>query len=246
MRTEALIREVKHAWQGFALPGGFSSMLSILPLTIRVALRVFPRTLMRAWGFLRGQQVLAWREMRCRSHFIGGLWSGRTVHLQGLDDESVAYSVGLGKNLSFELALIRRTGCEVHAFESDPEVVEWIQEQEDLPAQFHFHPWKISDALQAEHCQEECPSARTLDATLQLLGHHRPSLLKMDATDRDCEVLEAMLREEAPFAQLIIAFRRMRERRQKVRKLLNWLWADGFRVYSIDSGGCEFGLRRMA
>ena len=53
-----------------------------------------------------------------------------------LDSESVIYSFGVGYDIGFELGLIRRLGCEVHAFDPDSR-----EELAGLPAGRYLKAW---------------------------------------------------------------------------------------------------------
>ena len=60
-----------------------------------------------------------------------------------IDSHSVIYSFGVGYDIGFELGLIRRLGCEVHAFDPTPLSIEWVARQ-GTPPRFHFHPFGIA------------------------------------------------------------------------------------------------------
>ena len=60
-----------------------------------------------------------------------------------LGSHSVIYSFGVGYDIGFELGLIRRLGCEVHAFDPTPLSIEWVARR-GTPPQFRFHPFGIA------------------------------------------------------------------------------------------------------
>lgn len=60
-----------------------------------------------------------------------------------LDEDSVAYSLGVGDSIDFDLDIIEKTALAVHAFDPTPYAMEWVQRQ-TLPVQFVFHPWAAS------------------------------------------------------------------------------------------------------
>src|SRR5262245_52121017 len=63
-----------------------------------------------------------------------GVW---VVASEGLGPKSVVWSVGVGDNIAWDLALIERFGCAVDAFDPTPRAREWLAPQE-LPARFRF------------------------------------------------------------------------------------------------------------
>ena len=70
--------------------------------------------------------------------FLGSWYGGWTIPVGALTRTSIVYSFGLGEDVSFDLALIERFGCVVHAFDPTPVAVGWLQTQ-SLPPQFVHH-----------------------------------------------------------------------------------------------------------
>lgn len=70
---------------------------------------------------------------------------GWLYHPDVLDSGSIVYSLGIGKDIEFDLALIERFGLELHAYDPTPSTVEWISGVE-LPVGFHFHPCAVTAA----------------------------------------------------------------------------------------------------
>ena len=63
-----------------------------------------------------------------------GAWS---ICPTGLGSDSIIYSVGIGTDISFDLALIERYGVTVHAFDPTPRSIAWLETQ-SLPARFKW------------------------------------------------------------------------------------------------------------
>lgn len=57
--------------------------------------------------------------------------------------DGIAYSFGVGANVSWDVAMIEQFGVEVHAFDPTPESIAWVARQQ-LPAKFHFHDYGIA------------------------------------------------------------------------------------------------------
>ena len=158
---------------------------------------------------------------------IGSDYGGWTIDPTRLGPDSIVYAVGVGEDVTFDLGLIERIGCEVHAFDPTPIAVNWIARQ-DLPAGFHFHPI----GLGAEDCEAlfqvppvdgfhsyslaadpkaevrgtvECP-IRRLTTIMHDLGHDRLDLLKMDIEGFEYPVVDDLVDSGIRPGQLLIEF----------------------------------------
>ena len=58
---------------------------------------------------------------------------------QGIDQDSIVYSLGVGEDIAFDLFIIDRFGAEVHAFDPTPSSIKMLSKM-SLPDRFHFHP----------------------------------------------------------------------------------------------------------
>src|SRR5438128_8046789 len=82
----------------------------------------------------RGRQELAVRRLRRRLEIASrndlvsfGLAYGRWTVPATLDEQSVAYLAGIGRDITFDLSLIARFGCTVHAFDPVPESIDFAR-----------------------------------------------------------------------------------------------------------------------
>lgn len=146
----------------------------------------------------------------------------------GIGPASVVYSFGVGTNVAWDLAMIERFGCTIHAFDPTPRSVRWVRTQH-LPPQFVFHDLGIAnvdgekafypprratstnyspiDRGQSFDGKEvvKAPVAR-LQTIMRRLGHDHIDLLKMDIEGGEYNVIDDMLACNLDVRQFIVEF----------------------------------------
>jgi FkbM family methyltransferase len=157
---------------------------------------------------------------------IGSDYGDYALDPSGIQQDSIVYSLGVGEDISWDLALIQRYGVTVHAFDPTPRVKEWLASR-TLPGQFHFHEVGIADVdgetafylpprsdfvshsvIHARQYSQESirvPMTR-LSTAMQRLGHSRIDILKMDIEGAEYAVLEDIVREKIPVGQILVEF----------------------------------------
>ena len=103
-------------------------------------------------------------EMGTRGY---GFWSVPEILL---GPESVCYLVGTGEDISFDLALIDRFGCTVHAFDPVPSAQEFVRTRRDMNR-------GLSSTLRrlVRGHDDSLPCASSLRARLPLGDEHPPT-----------------------------------------------------------------------
>jgi len=75
---------------------------------------------------------------------LGTSYGGWTFAPVLLHTQSVIYSFGLGTDISWDLEIIKRIGCEVHGFDNTPVSNTWFSKQSNISPKFHRHPYLLS------------------------------------------------------------------------------------------------------
>lgn len=144
---------------------------------------------------------------------MGNPYGGYQVPTSLLDASSVCYLAGTGEDITFDLALIERFGCEVWAFDPVPQAAEYVAGAAAGEPRHHFMPvglWSTDTTLSfhapakegfvshsATNLQgtEEAFQARVRSITSLMaeLGHDRLDLLKISAEGAEFEILDHVL-----------------------------------------------------
>lgn len=189
-----------------------------------------------------------------------------TLSTDPIDASSVVYSFGVGDNVAWDLAMIRRFGCTVHAFDPTPASIEWVSRQ-SLPPQFVFHDWGISNfdghlpfypprkAGSTHYSQERRASSqsqpvlgrvRRLATIMQSLGHDRLDALKLDVEGSEFEAVPDLLAGGIRVEQLLVEIHyhfRSRSFRAGLA-LIDLIKRHGMRCIHVSPRGFEFTFVR--
>lgn len=217
---------------------------------------------------LRGRDVPFRAQVRVPRLHLGSAYGGWTVQSGRLARDSIVYSVGVGEDISFDLALIQRFQCDVHAFDPTPKCIAWLGAQR-LPPQFRFRPVGLADydgvarfvlpradfvsfhigddaVANGEAQVAECP-VRKLTTIMRDAGHQRLDLLKMDIEGAEYPVIDDLLKSDVRPTQLLIEFHHIigdAPSLAKTRKAIESLNAAGYRIFDISPVGLEYSFIR--
>ena len=104
---------------------------------------------------------------------IGDLgYGGYLLPASALSASSVCYFAGTGTDISFDLLVIARFGCEVHAFDPVPAAAEYVRDAAAHEPRLHFSPvalWRADEELTFH-----APRADGFDSAQRRVGRLRP------------------------------------------------------------------------
>lgn len=220
----------------------------------------------RTW---KGLDVRAPIEVSPGAKHLGTTYGGWSVIPTLVHPGSVVYGVGVGHDASWDLAMIQRFACHVHAFDPTPRSRTWVESQ-SWPDKFHFHPWGLAGfdgeatfvmpnadpnwssyemrAAGTPGFEEHRLPVRRLDTIMKDLGHTRLDVLKMDIEGGEYDVLPHILETSIRPTQLLIEFHYHEEGKPAVQKMdaiLRALREAGYRIFDRSPHGPEFCLIRQ-
>ena len=182
-----------------------------------------------------------------------------------LDANSIVYSLGVGDDINFDLAMIQQFGCHVYAFNPMPTSATYVTNKQPPPA-FEFHQWAIAaqdgtltlyprvkkdgtlsemmftlapEAASREHGVEV--PAYSIASLMMKLGHKHVDVLKMDIEGAEYEVLEGLLDAQNKPRQLLVEFHHRIPGIgiQKTADIISRLQQAGYRIFAVSGTGRE-------
>jgi len=112
--------------------------MGILALYFRKLYRKFKRLYLRLFKDYKEFSV----TRKISKKWYGNDYGGFYLHHDLLNSDSVIYSVGIGEDISFDLAVYKEQDCEIHMFDPTPKSITWMKNQ-DLPHKMVFHQFGL-------------------------------------------------------------------------------------------------------
>lgn len=180
-----------------------------------------------------------------------------------LSSSSICYCVGVGEDVSFDLALIEQFGCKVWAFDPTPRAIRFAEGHAAREERFHFLPvglwsedttlrfyapsnpaWVSHSAVNLQNTSEyfEAP-CRSVASLMKELGHGRIDLLKMDVEGAEYEVLDGMMRDAVAPRILCVEFDQPMPTRRTI-DMVSRLTDHGYLLTHIQGWNYTFVLDR--
>lgn len=217
---------------------------------------------------LQRREVRRARSIRLKCATLGtgdGAWSFCPDRLV---DNAIVYSFGVGRDISFDVALAKQFACEVYLFDPTPLSREWIETQ-TLPPQIRFssigigaedgtqefvlpfgHKVSFSGLTPSSDSKASClAQVQKLSTIAQSKGHHRIHLLKMDIEGMEYDVLQDVVTSGVQVDQILVEFhhRMLNEPSpwKRTEASIDLLESNGFRLFHVSSRGLEYSFSKI-
>jgi len=181
----------------------------------------------------------------------------------GLDENSIVYSGGVGRDLTFDHALVKKFGCNVNLFDGTPTGNETMSLPENKIPQFKYHPVALAGqcgTLKFSQPQDQVEGSWAwskqsggaaalevpcvdLAMLMRRNGHDHIDLLKIDIEGAEYEVIDDLLKRRLPVKQMLVEFHHriltVPRRGQTARAILKMV-AAGYRLIKKDDDNHTF------
>jgi FkbM family methyltransferase len=157
---------------------------------------------------------------------IGSDYGGWVLPLSLLGPDSVCYLIGVGEDITFDLALIARFGCTAHAFDPVPRAQRYAAEAAAHEPRHIMYPYGIwsqdttlrffghSDPTYVSHSATNLmgtstgfdAEVRSIPTVMAELGHDHIDLLKISAEGSEYEIVDHVLASGVRVGVLCVEF----------------------------------------
>lgn len=193
---------------------------------------------------------------------IGSHYGGWVIPTTRFDNQSICYCVGCGEDISFDMGLIERFGCDVYAFDPTPRAIAYVQDVASDNPSYHFNPvglWDKEDILRfyaprnpahvshsllnlqqtSEYIEVK---VKTLRQLMREAEHHRLDLLKLDIEGAEYKVIDSVLRDSIDIDVICIEYDEWlnpldREYRHRINASVDKLRSAGYAMVSSHGNG---------
>jgi FkbM family methyltransferase len=167
------------------------------------------------------------KEVHCTRRWYGSSYGGFFINPDILDKNSIVYSFGIGKDITFDLKCIKKHGCTVYGFDPTPVSIQYVNSIK-TPKEFIFqdygisaisgtqtfylpaHPKAVSGSMVFNENVNQNNSIEVMMKSFQeithSLGHKHIDVLKMDIEGSEYEVLHSILHGDVSINQILIEF----------------------------------------
>lgn len=209
-----------------------------------------------------GEDFFTRVDCKCNKVKFGSEYGGWDIVVGNIDANAIVYSFGVGEDVSFDIALIKRFNLVVHAFDPTPKSIEWVKKQ-GFSENFVMHEYGIAgydgnvsfnppeNPDHVSHTILNRPATEEKSITVQVkrlgtimkdLGHSRIDILKMDVEGAEYDVIDEINNSDIRPKQFLVEFhhrfpgigiKRSKEAIDKIRNM-------GYLLFSVSSTGEEF------
>jgi FkbM family methyltransferase len=205
--------------------------------------------------------------VNCTKRWYGTSYGGFFINPDLLNEKSVIYSFGIGKDISFDLKCIKKHRCSVYGFDPTPVSIQYVQSVK-TPLQFQFqdygisttsghqtfflpaNPRAVSGSMVANETVNKNKAIvvmmKSFEEIVSSLGHDHIDVLKMDIEGAEYDVLISVLDSPVSIDQILVEFhdRIFDTTILKSRETVELLKQKGYEVFGVSKSYEEVSFIR--
>ena len=201
--------------------------------------------------------------------WYGSVYGGFFVHPERINEKSIIYSFGIGKDITFDKKCIKNHQCTVFGFDPTPKSIEWVQQQK-VSEKFNFFNYGISVISGIQHfylpknnksvsgslvmnetVNEDdmvAVNMQSFAAIIQDLKHNEIEVLKMDIEGAEYDVIDSILAANITINQFLVEFhdRIFPTAEPKSKAFVEKMKANGFEIFAVSDSFEEVSFIRKS
>lgn len=201
--------------------------------------------------------------------WYGSVYGGFFVHPERITEQSIIYSFGIGKDITFDTKCIKNHQCNVFGFDPTPKSIEWIQQQH-ISDKFRFFNYGISTVSGIQHFylpknnksvsgsliinetvnEDDMVAVQMQSFTdiIQDLKHNEIEILKMDIEGAEYDVIDSILATNVTINQFLVEFhdRIFDSNEPKSKLFVEKMLANGYEIFAVSDSYEEVSFIRKA
>ena len=214
--------------------------------------------------FLLGHFIFK-AQIIIEKNWLGNSYGGFYINTNGLNENSIIYSVGIGEDISFDLDIISKFNCKVFAFDPTPKSISWVKDNVLVSNKnFIFHEYGISaksgffnfylpkntnhvSGSIVKNSNVDISNSiqlefRTISQVIEELEHD-----KIDIEGEEYGVLKSILIEKIDIKQIVVEFHPnlIKNGRAKTKNMIKTLNKSGYKCFGVSSSYSEFSFIKV-
>ena len=196
--------------------------------------------------------------------FHGTEYGGWTICPSDISHDSIVYSFGIGEDVSFDNSLINKYRLNIFAFDPTPKSFKWVESQK-LPREFRCFGYGIADydgiakfypPENPEHISHTLLNndvtssqaikveVRKLKTIMDMLGHQKIDILKMDVEGAEYSVIRNIIDSNIEISQILVEFhhRFLNNGLSETNSIIQLLNKHNYKIFAISDSLEEYSF----
>ena len=196
------------------------------------------------------------KTVKCQKEWYGSAYGGFYINPKLLDKNSVIYSFGIGKDITFDMKCIRKHHCTVFGFDPTPKAINYIKSRK-ISDRFIFFDYAVSPK-ESKYIDFYMPAdnrgvsgsliksnevddtkvlkvfAKSFEDIANDLGHKHIDVVKIDIEGAEYELLDTIIHSSISVDQILVEFhdRMFNASHVKSKLIVKRMIDKGFEVFA--------------